>query len=310
VLPEVALTLIGGEGVGKGILAQALGVLFGRHFKHLEKSGQLTDRFNLMMKDKVLIYADEVFFAGNPAEASNLKTLITEKRKTIEAKFQNPYDLPNYTKLIIASNEQWVVPAGLDARRYAVFQVSGRRNTDYKYFNAIIDQLKSGGESNSGGYEAMLYELLNRDISQFDPRRFPQTEALFQQKQLSFDAATQWWFDCLINGTCGKSRDGTWEKYIPRVYAQDCVADLTHSTYDKDGLETKVGLTLHRLCPEIKDRKKINDVTKKQERVYVLPSLDECRSAFEKVTKSPQINWRTGNLAKPKRAKSGAKNRG
>jgi hypothetical protein len=69
-LPDVALVLIGGEGAGKGTLVMALAKPFGRHFLHLATPGQLTSRYNDEQKDKLLVFADESFYAGDRAAAN------------------------------------------------------------------------------------------------------------------------------------------------------------------------------------------------------------------------------------------------
>ena len=56
---------------------------------------------------------------------------------------------------MLASNEDWVVPASLESRRFFVLDVSNARANDHTYFAAITDELEHGG------YEAMLDELLN-----------------------------------------------------------------------------------------------------------------------------------------------------
>jgi hypothetical protein len=68
-----------------------------------------------------------------------------------------------------------------DARRYAVFRVSEKRRGQLDYFRAI------GNELLHGGYAAMLYDLLHRNLNGFDPRIIPLTNALLDQKKLSWD---------------------------------------------------------------------------------------------------------------------------
>lgn len=50
---------------------------------------------------------------------------------------------------------------------------------DFPYFAAIDEQMNDGGQA------ALLHLLLNRDISKFNPRDVPQTDALAEQKQHS-----------------------------------------------------------------------------------------------------------------------------
>ena len=73
---------------------------------------------------------------------------------TIESKYQNAMQMPNYIHLMMASNEDWVVPASLDARRFFVLEVSPACANHHAYFAAIFEEL------HDGGYEAMLHDLL------------------------------------------------------------------------------------------------------------------------------------------------------
>jgi hypothetical protein len=80
---------------------------------------------------------------------------------------------------VMASNSDWVVPAGADARRFFVLDVADTQMQNTEYFAAIKRQMENGG------HEALLWELLHRDISTFEVRSVPQTAALAQQKQFS-----------------------------------------------------------------------------------------------------------------------------
>jgi NAD(P)-dependent dehydrogenase (short-subunit alcohol dehydrogenase family) len=113
-------------------------------------------------------------------------TMITEQFLTIEAKYQNAVQMPNFVHLMMASNEDWVVPAALDARRFFVLEVSAVRAKDHAYFGDIWSEL------DNGGYQAMLHDLLKHDLTFYNPRRVPVTEGLQTQRKLSLPAAEDW----------------------------------------------------------------------------------------------------------------------
>jgi hypothetical protein len=109
-----------------------------------------------------------------------LKRLITEPTLTIEPKAVDPFSMSNCLHIIMASNEDWVVPAGMDARRFAVMDVSSQRMGDKAYFKALWAEMEEGGTA------AMLHDLLSMDLRGWHPRDdIPQTEALLQQKMES-----------------------------------------------------------------------------------------------------------------------------
>ena len=176
---EVAIVMRGKEGTGKGVLAREFGRLFGSHFRHLFQAKHLTGHFNSHLQQCSVLHADESFFAGDRSHESILKGLITEHTLFIEPKGLDGFTVRNCIHLLMSSNSDWVVPAGADARRYFVLNVSDTQMQNAEYFAAIAQQM------NSGGREALLHFLLNRDISEFDPRRIPHTDALDEQKAFS-----------------------------------------------------------------------------------------------------------------------------
>ena len=97
----------------------------------------------------------------------------------IEPKGVDPFFARNCIHLFMSSNSDWVVPAGADARRYFMLNVSDAKMQQTDYFAAISRQMDRGGR------EGLLHLLLTRDLSNFNVRHVPQTEALAEQKAYS-----------------------------------------------------------------------------------------------------------------------------
>jgi hypothetical protein len=173
---EVAVVLRGKEGTGKGVAAKEFGRLFGSHFRHVVHAKHLTGHFNAHLQQCSALFADEAFFAGDRSHESTLKALITEETLLVEPKGLDAYAVRNCIHLIMSSNADWVVPAGADARRYFVLNVSDAHMRDHDYFRAIVSQMDNGGR------EALLHRLLTRDIFNFQVQRVPVTDALSEQK--------------------------------------------------------------------------------------------------------------------------------
>lgn len=183
---HVAVVLRGGRGAGKGTVAQVFGELWGRHFLHIANAKHLVGQFNAHLRDCAVLFADEAFFAGDKQHESILKTLVTEDTIMVEGKGLDAEVAPNCVHLIMASNEDWVVPAGADERRYFVLDVGEERKQDTAYFRAIRKAM------NEGGREALLHYLLTYDLSAFEVRKVPQTDALLRQKELSLTPESEW----------------------------------------------------------------------------------------------------------------------
>jgi uncharacterized protein DUF5906 len=176
---EVAVVLRGAEGVGKGVLAKQFGRLFGAHFRHVTQAKHLVGHFNAHLQQCSVLFADEAFFAGDRAHEGILKALITEETLLIEPKGVDTFGVRNSLHIVLSSNNEWVIPAGADARRFFVLDVASTHMRDYPYFAAIA------AEMDNGGREALLDLLMRRDLSKFNIRSVPLTLALANQKAYS-----------------------------------------------------------------------------------------------------------------------------
>ncbi len=285
---EVAVVMNGARGAGKSITARMYGSLFGRHYVAISNANHLVGNFNSHLRDCCVIFADEAFYAGDKRHESVLKTLITEETIMIEAKGLDVEMASNCTRIIMASNSHWVVPAGGDERRYFMVTVSDRVMQNTEYFGKIVSDMENGGR------EALLYFLLNRDLSEFDVRKPPKTEALTNQKLFSMSFEEQWWFDKLQEASIF-SDSGNWATEVSKnaihdVYIRDAnIMKRTHTLHKipfGKFLARITGNDLQSFQKWVK-RPKIDDNGSYEEeltREYFIriPSLEECREAFDK----------------------------
>lgn len=191
---QVAVVMRGLQGTGKSFFAKQFGSLWGRHFLQVSNSNHLVGTFNSHLRDCVVLFADEAFYAGDKRHESILKTLITEETIIIEGKGVDAEAAPNYVHLMLASNNHWVIPAGATERRYFVLDVGREHMQDPEYFQRIADQM------NNGGREAFLHFLMTYDLSRFEVRKVPKTEALHEQKMYSMTPEQEWWYQKLQEG--------------------------------------------------------------------------------------------------------------
>lgn len=201
---QVAVVMRGRRGTGKSVFATHFGRLWGRHFLQVSDPKHLVGSFNAHLRDCVVLFGDEAFYAGDKKHESILKTLITEPTFMIEGKGVDAEPSPNYTHLLLASNDQWVIPAGEDERRYLVLDVGAAQIQNSEYFAALQKQM------DLGGYAALLHVLRTRDISEFEVRKFPRTAGLQEQQLLSVDPHLRIWADILADGVTPD--DDIWKK--------------------------------------------------------------------------------------------------
>jgi hypothetical protein len=189
---EVALVVQGIKGSGKGTVFNAMIELFGQHGLQISHASQLTGKFNGHMRNTMFLFADEAFWAGDKQGEGSLKRMLTEPDLAIEAKGRDLVSVRNMLHVGIASNEDWVVPATDGERRFFVMKCLPNKARDASWFDPIHKQM------NNGGYEAMLYDLLHRDLTGFHPRRIPEeANDLLDQQVNSLDPFDAWWVSML-----------------------------------------------------------------------------------------------------------------
>ena len=219
-----AIVMRGGEGAGKGVLANTVGELFGPHHKHLIDDSHLTSNFNAHLLDAVTLFADEITWGGNKKTAGKLKGMVTEKRLVGERKGVDAVQYDNMVHLMIASNSKWVVPAGSDSRRWMVLDVPTTKRGNVAYFNALFAEIKNGGR------EAFLWEMLHRGLSS-NLRQAPETEALQEQRMLAIsqDTTFDWWRECIMKGNmrCNhfKGEVEKWPRLVDKTELYDVYRD-------------------------------------------------------------------------------------
>ena len=296
---EVAVVLKGEKGTGKTIAAKWFGAAFGENAMEISSAKHLVGNFNAHLRALILLIANEAFFAGDKSHEGVLKAIITDSTLTIEAKGRDVITCPNMLHLIMTSNSEYVVPASTGERRYFVLNVSDAHAQDTEYFGAIEAEMLNGGLA------AMLYEFLHYDLTGFNIRKVPQTDALLEQKihnLQNMEPITAWYFEKLKDG--GLPGCDEWTDAVEKSWLyEDYIATTARAGGKNRAGETSFGMALQKLCPgiwpkscKIKKTVRIVDIKgvacefKRQIPHYAFPELDECRTFFEGVMKH-KIDW-------------------
>src|SRR5215831_15130194 len=212
---EVALVFIGERGSGKGTLGKALSKIFGQHALHLSSPEHLTGRFNAHLRQCTFLFADEAYGPKDKSAEGTLKRLITEDTLTIEQKGRDPIEVPNLLHVMMASNNEWVIPAGAYERRFMVQRVSEAHRQDPAWFGPLYKQMREGG------YAAMLFDLLARDLGDWHPRDIVHTEALTEQQEESLSPLDEWWFELLQTGVLAGADENDPSRAISNEYEEE-----------------------------------------------------------------------------------------
>jgi len=235
------------------------------------------------MESLLLFVLDEAFWSGDKAAEGQLKDLITGNEHLIEHKGKEPYRVANRTRIIIIGNEDWLVPATHDERRFAVFDVGTARQNDRKFF---VDMRKGMEANNAEGYRLLLRKLLDYPIKQ-DINGAPDTEGLLEQKNASLEPEQQWWLDCLTDGVIhGGEFDSEWPGNVP--------TDRLRSAYQRYAKSRNIrarmpdargfGRLLKKIAPSIRKRRDAHGY------IYKFPDLDTVRKDWERYI-GHKLDW-------------------
>lgn len=282
-LPGVALVLRGRQGSGKSTVGDIMGQLMPPHYVLADQARYVSGQFNAHLASCLLLQSDEAFWAGDKDAEGRLKGLVTGRVQMIERKGVDPIRLTNHVRLMITTNHDWAVPAGLEERRFAVLDVGDRHLQDKPYFAALYRQMLE-----EGGLGGLLQYLLDFDLDSVDLGQVPDTGALYEQKLAGMTPEEKWWFNRLSDGTPTVKAD-EWIEEIPRAALQ---ADYW-SYAEKLGVRYKadpiaLGIKLKAMVPDIGEARRMMNVTDEgsaltvRRRVwcYRLPPLQACRAAF------------------------------
>ncbi|WP_424363588.1 primase-helicase family protein [Methylocystis parvus] len=294
-----AIVLRGKMGTGKTIVGDVIGSLFASHYFLVDDPRYLVGQFNAHMASCLLLQVDEGFWAGDKAAEGRLKGLVTAPKQMIESKGVDPIRLDNFVRLLFSSNESWVVPAGMDERRFAVFDVADHWKENHGQFAQLY------AEMNAGGREALLADLLAVDLDAPDApniRVIPKTGALLEQKIRSLDPIAGWWLGRLVDGS-QTHRSYGWRDRVPTsAIFHDYLRTVDKLGVRRKSSEIEFGLHIRRFLPGLKRIKSVEEIEVSDElsgattiinkRVWCLefPSLQECRSAFEEALRQ-EFDW-------------------
>lgn len=190
---EVAIALKGKKGTGKSFLFSQFKKIFGKHGMSVSDPNRLMGKHTGHFRLLSFLFCDEVYYPGDKSIEGRLKAIISEDSLDVEGKFQDAVTMKNRLHICMATNNDRVVLASPDERRYYVDTVSDRYakgSVSDRVREAYFDRLWK--EMDNGGREAMLYDLLNMKLKGFHPRYgIPDTEEMHKQKQFSLNAIEQ-----------------------------------------------------------------------------------------------------------------------
>jgi hypothetical protein len=269
--PGVMIILIGGQGIGKGTLARIFQKIWSATYIQINNVEEVVGTFNAILERSYIIFMDEALFSGNRRGTDELKSIVTEPIIQISEKYQPSRQIRSVHRFIASTNADHFKNTERDDRRDFTLRVSEARKKDHNYWVALADEIKNGG------VEAMVYDLMNIDLSDFNIRQKPNTKELVEQKLHSLDPIQRWWHDGLYNGAFGKCVN--WMEFISTSDVIDGIIEVNGGRMHKKPSALIISQALHKLCPSAKQHQQQTKYDR--HRGYLLPTLQQARAEFE-----------------------------
>lgn len=286
--PLTTLVFRGRKGTGKNALVDRIGKLLGsNHYLVAHDGRYLTSNFNGHLDACLCLVLDEAFWSGDKAAEGKLKGLTTAPEILIERKGKEPYAVDNLVRLVVIGNEDWLVPASNDERRYAVFDIGEGRKQDQEFFETVRILM-----DDKGGNQILLNYLKTFDLSKTNVNKAPNTSALLDQKTASLDPFYQWWLDCLSDGRIiGADFQQSWPEQIDKETFRNGFRRYMKERQIRSRIpeDRAVGKLLKNCLPKIVTDKKRRE-GEHLVNVYYIPSLNEARKSWETFIGHP-VTW-------------------
>jgi hypothetical protein len=282
-LPETALVLRGKEGAGKNRFASVLGqIVGGEHYLLLTSMGQVSGRFSGHLANALLVFCNEAVWGGDKSAQGVLKSMITDEVQPVEYKGRDITMVANFKRLLMASNEDWVVPRGANDRHYVIVDVDDGRIGDFAYWRALHEEIDNGGAA------AFMRHLLDVDITGWHPRVKPPhiMERGWDLKIRGGGSVVQWWFDVLDRGWIGHDED-IWpiENILTETVQDSYIAWATKHKVSHIESKTVLGAQLAKWGIE---SRQLRVGGSKRKRFYILQALEDARESFSVAFGIPQ----------------------
>jgi len=168
----VSIIVQGLKGSGKDSPFDKFGELLGKMFYNTATpENDIFSAFNGMLKHNLLVKVEEGNFQTNKHNEPKLKSMITAKRVAVQEKNKDQVNYDNFSRFIITTNEEIPIHITPDERRWFLVKASDENRGNRAFWNDTWEIF------NNPMYNSyLMHYFMNRDISNFSPREYPDTE--------------------------------------------------------------------------------------------------------------------------------------
>ena len=184
-----AIAVNGLKGTGKTTVWEVFSAPFGSsHAMATSRMNEIFGDFNGRMMGKMALLIEEALFAASKSANAMLKDMITGGRVSINEKFLPSYSQKNYLRVMIFTNNDYIVEATEDERRFFVTKALPNRKHDQPFWKQLREQMFV-----QEGVAAFFHDMLQRDVTGFDPfHNMPRTRELIEQISITRGAVLDW----------------------------------------------------------------------------------------------------------------------
>ena len=182
------------QGVGKSMLGDTVGKLYGNHFKTIS-AVELHASFNGWMRDVQFVLGEENSSSDQRADANRLKAMITGTTVFVNEKYQPALELPNCANFVFTSNHPDAFHLDDADRRFFVWEIAAARESN-AFYDEFIDW-----RDKRGGMNALMHHLQSLDLTGFVPKgNAPMTAAKVEMISQSKSDLDRWINDTFEDG--------------------------------------------------------------------------------------------------------------
>ncbi|KAA6391051.1 MAG: hypothetical protein EZS28_013417, partial [Streblomastix strix] len=171
---ETSIILQGLQGIGKNVFTNVLcELLAGYSSKNITDIDDFVGKFNTAIENKMLAIASEMknFGESRMSNMDALKSINTESTFAINEKYVPKHEVENVVNIIIVTNNIFPLKIENSDRRYVVCKCNSVHRGYLAYFTTLCNSF------DEDFYNNLFTFFLTRDISQFNPRNIPMTQA-------------------------------------------------------------------------------------------------------------------------------------
>ena len=286
--PGIIVTLLGGQGTGKGVFFQLLRAIWSRTTLQVTDLKEVLGQFTAPLERNYIVCMDEALFKGDRRGLDRLKSLVTEPVIRIEQKFEPSRSIESVHRFFAASNHAQVAHIESDDRRFFFLRVSDIYQQDTDYFKTVCGAIED--EDVIGG---MVYDLESLSLKSFDVRKRPKTKEHAKQKLKSLQGFELYWYEILCTGEFVREDyvEGIWTDSLFR--SSDSLL-LGYKSFDKQAgrfspvQQSEISKTIKKVCPSAKGCRTM--IVNRQRRGFTLPSIEVARQEFEQYIEL-EIDW-------------------